>query len=330
MSGSTISFFQRYSQPENHVTNNTALLLRHIYQVSPLKLQSILSQMVDDIVDVGPVFRQQQRGKSSVPDASIVQSGWRIIVETKLTAHLDEDQIVRHFSAAQPGEATFVVGLTTTAPDLITSHRLAELAKQHGVAFAWRSFSELAEIVTAECEPHETTLRDVIDDYLDFLASADLLDAQHDRIYVVPCGSSYDDNLKFGLYYHPAERSYRPSKYLGVYRQRCVSALGEVSVVAVCNYVDGNLKAVVERGELTLEHENKIRQAIEHTKYYDLSRDTRFFVTDGFQPTRLQKSTAGGIWGARYLSIAALTGRKISSTATLTEVAEAVSDRQFT
>jgi hypothetical protein len=330
MSGSAISFFQRYSQPENHVTNNTALLLRHIYQASPEKLQSILSQLVDDILDVGPTFRQQPRGKASVPDASIIQPGWRIIIETKLTPNLDEDQIIRHFDTgrAAEGEAIYVIALTTETDRQIAA-KLAALAKERRIAFAWRSFAELGEIVDGACAVHETSMREIIADYIDFLSSENLLDTPHDRIYVVPCGTSYDDNIKFGLYYHPAERSYRPSKYLGVYRQRCVSAVGEVEAVAVCDYADGQLNCVVERGTLTEQHKLQIRRAIEQTKYYDLSRDTRFFVTGGFASTRIQKATPRGIWGARYLSIAELTGKRPAADARLLEVAEGLLDRRF-
>ena len=331
MTGSAISFFQRYSQPENHVTNNTALLLRHIYQTSPDKLQSILSQLVDDIIDVGPTFRQQQRGPASIPDASIVQPGWRIIVETKLTPNLDDEQLARHFEVERlNGESIFVIGLTTVAPDRQTVEQLAARAKQRGIAFAWKSFAGLVEIIAAECKPHETALREIVADYTDFLATSDLLDAPHDRIYVVPCGTSHDDNLRFGLYYHPAERSYRPSKYLGVYRQRCVSALGQIAAVAVCELLDGVVTCTTERGTLTDLHKAQIKQAIEQTTYYDLSRDTRFFLTDGFVETRILKATSGGIWGARYLSIADLTGgKKPSPDAPLTDIAEKLKGRSF-
>lgn len=326
MPGREISFFQRYSQPENHVTNNTALLLRHIYQTSPFKLETILRELVDsDVIDVGPKFLQQQRVGASVPDASLTQKGWSIVIETKLGPHLDTDQIARHITGARSGresDAVFVIGLTTAPPERARVAELSAMAKENGVAFAWRSFAELCDIVSSQCEPHETALFDIIEDYRDFLASADLLDSPHDRIYVVPCGTSYNENQRFGLYYHPPERSYRPFKYIGIYKNRCVSLLGEVDAIAVCSMQDGRLEITTELGEITEAHRSHIIAAIEATSYYDLRQPNRYFLTGGFEPTEINKTTAYGIWGPRYLSIAELSGDKISSNAPLHEVAQ--------
>ena len=38
---SRVSHFQRFSQPENHATNNTLLVLRYFYQSSPFKIQRV-------------------------------------------------------------------------------------------------------------------------------------------------------------------------------------------------------------------------------------------------------------------------------------------------
>jgi hypothetical protein len=332
MAGSEISFFQRYSQQENHVTNNTALLLKHIYQTSPLKLQNVLRQIVDsDFVCVGPTFVQQQRSKRSTPDASIAQPGWQNIIETKLTPHLDEDQIHRHFDGVhkRPGEPVCVIGLTTAMGDQASLSRLTDAAGRAGIIFSWRTFSELAEIVAGVPEPHETALREIIADYINFLHAAGVIDAPDDRIYVVPCGTSYEDNLRFGLYYHGAERPYRRAKYLGIYRRRCVSLIGEVSAIAICNYRGGKLEAQAEYGTLTEDHRQRIVDVIEATTYYDIKTGHRFFVTEGFAKTAINKATSGGIMGPRYLSISQLLQSKMSPSARLEEVAQALQTTTF-
>ncbi|HRP11339.1 MAG TPA: hypothetical protein PLK37_09925 [Terricaulis sp.] len=331
MAGSGISFFQRYSQPENHVTNNTALLLRHIYQASPFKLQAILNKIVDsEAISVGPTFLQQERRINSVPDASITQRNWRVIVETKIGPHLDDEQIERHMSALREGDGdVFVIGLTTQSPSADRLASIAARAQRHHVSFAWRSFEELCDIIDQECLSHEVALREVVEDYRAFLDSLDLLDTPSDRIYVVPCGASYDDNERFRLYYHPPERKYRPFKYLGLYRQRCVSLVGEVEAIAVCNFATGTLDANVEKGPLTHEHRERIIAAIEATAYYDLREPTRFFLANALAPVDIRKVSRGGIMGPRYLSVAELTGSRLSPNLSLEGLATQLSGATF-
>lgn len=56
---SAINYFQTYSQRENHVTNNTMLMLRHVYHASPRLLEKVLQALLDeDEVEIGPRFEQ--------------------------------------------------------------------------------------------------------------------------------------------------------------------------------------------------------------------------------------------------------------------------------
>jgi hypothetical protein len=80
---SQISYFQRFSQPENHATNNTLLVFRYFYQSSPFKIQRALTELVENDLSIGLLFQQQVRGDLSVPDALITQQPLHIYVETK-------------------------------------------------------------------------------------------------------------------------------------------------------------------------------------------------------------------------------------------------------
>jgi hypothetical protein len=96
---SRVSHFQRFSQPENHATNNTLLLLRYFYQSSPFKIQSLLTSLLETDLSIGLTFEQQIKGDASVPDALITQEPMRIFIETKRGGDLDSDQIRRHFKS---------------------------------------------------------------------------------------------------------------------------------------------------------------------------------------------------------------------------------------
>lgn len=96
---SRVSHFQSYSQPENHATNNTLLVLRYFYQLSPFKLQRVLSSLLEMDLSVGLAFEQQVRGCASVPDALITREPLHIFIETKRGGNLDLNQIRRHLKS---------------------------------------------------------------------------------------------------------------------------------------------------------------------------------------------------------------------------------------
>ena len=52
-------------------------------------------------------------------------------------------------------------------------------------------------------------------------------------------------------------------------------------------------------------------------------------MTDGFADTKIDKSTARGIWGPRYLSMSDLVNGRVAKGAKLADVAQASSGSHF-
>lgn len=313
-----VSHFQRYSQRENHVTNNTLLVMRHLYQTAPQKLESVLRDLLgEDKITLGPTFTQQIRGSHSVPDALIAQAPFRLYVETKLTEALDLGQLRRHIESlakekAKADAETILLGLSTARMPAQDEAALAAHAKDKGVTFKSVSFANLVEALDGACADYEAALRAIIADYVDFLGAEGLLYASADWMLVVPCGTSYAENERFGVYYDGADRPKRsPCKFLGVYKDKRVSLVGEIRAVAICRYRDGQVVVqAAERGALTPDMTSRIRDVIEATRYYDLtSADHRFYVVDHFEPTDLIKATKGPIRGAQYLQLSPIIGK---------------------
>ena len=96
----SIHYFQRYSQKENVLTNNTLLLFSRLYQHSPISFQNFLNDLLDLDVDAGISFSQQIKGQGSVPDGSLTQTSFRIIVETKLHENFSVGQLKGHLQDA--------------------------------------------------------------------------------------------------------------------------------------------------------------------------------------------------------------------------------------
>jgi hypothetical protein len=310
-----ISYFQRYSQRENHVTNNTLLVLRHLYQTQPGKLEQVVRELVgQESVSIGLTFHQQTRGSASVPDGLISQAPFRLYFETKLGPSLDRDQLLRHIKSIADertpatGEA-FLVGLSTEPMGQVERQALAEAAKERGVVFASTTFAALVAALDAVCAPHEVALRAILDDFTAVLASENLLFQSEDWMLVMPCGVSLSENKRFGIYYEGLDRPKRsPCAFLAAYNEKAVRLVGRITAILACEYADGAVRLIeAERGTQTDEALSRIASIIEATTYYDLKTTAqRYYVVDEFAPTTLLKRDKGPIRGAQYLQISPL------------------------
>src|ERR1035438_7346761 len=139
---SRVSHFQRFTQQENHATNNTLLLLRYFYQSSPSKMQNVMNSLLGTELSIGLTFEQQVRikGGTGVPDALIKQEPLRIYVETKRGGDLELDQIKRHITTivgieagTNRGGGIFLIGLTKEPIADGNRKALAALAASKGI-----------------------------------------------------------------------------------------------------------------------------------------------------------------------------------------------------
>lgn len=309
---SRVSHFQRFSQPENHATNNTLLVLRYFYQSSPFKIQRVLTSLLETDFSIGLTFTQQVKGDASVPDALITQKPMRIFIETKRGGALDSAQIRRHFqSIAQHqvgtgrGDSTVLIGLTKEPIAESDRKSLVAEAALQGITFAAVTFSQIVEALKEQCAEFESDLISITEDYDGYLAEEGLLEERNQWLVVFPCSTSIAENARFGLYYQspsrPCTRNYR---LIGVYDRKTVKYVGAVEAIAVASWSDGAVSFTEEAGRLTDDHRKRITSAIEETTYYDLKGEPqRYYLVDSFVPTDAKKTSPGGIWGFRYLDL---------------------------
>jgi len=309
---SRISHFQHYSQPENHATNNTLLILSYFYRSSPFKLQTVLSALLENDLAIGLSFEQQIRHDKSVPDALISQEPLSTFIETKTGGLLDSGQIRRHLDGIAAGTSTsrndILIGLTRDQISATERAALTAEATSKGIIFAAVTFSQIVENLRAGCESYERELSDIVDDYEAYLSSQGLLEQRDQYLVVFPCGTSIKENVQFNLYYEPAARpSKRNYRFIGLYAQKTVSYIGEIEAIGCTTYEGDAVTFDDELGTLTKAHEDRIKEAIEGTPYYDLKdQPHRFYLVKKFLDTQVKKTSPGGIMGLRYLEIAKL------------------------
>lgn len=331
---SRISFFQRFSQRENHATNNTLLMFQHAYRVSPFLLQAVLNYLADDELPIGLTFEQQVRRKESVPDGIITQTPLEILVETKMGSSLDQDQVARHTRGFARGDGhpkglanRYLLGITK---ERIAGHErdtLCEMAKQGGVILICLTFSQIAEALKAKCLDYGRELMEIVSDYEAYLSEEGLLEEYGRWMPVFPCGSSIRENVAFGVYYEPASR---PSKvhyrFLGLYTQKRVAYVGEVQASLVVEWTEGEAVWRAEKGEASDLNKSRIRALIDATPYYELDgANMRYYLVEAFREAGAEKISPYGILGMRYLDLSSLIhGYRPSSDFGADQLAEAL------
>lgn len=318
---SALNHFQTYSQRENHVTNNTMLMLRHVYRVSPRLLEAVLQALPGEGADVaafeiGPRFEQQVRRAHSVPDAVLSQEPLNVYLEAKHGGELYDDQLDRHIASIaeqdHPLGSAVLVGVTR---DEVAADALAgwqEKAQAHKVAFVAATYRSMLDALEGACAG-ERDLADILDDYRAFLGGEGLLPDRHRKLAAIPGGTSWRENVAHGAYFEPASRNSKSvqAAFLGTYHNKHVSHVGRIEAVAVCRVANGALHIDEEElGPLTEAHRTRIAAIVEAAIYYPGlgTEPIRYYLVDRFAETDLRKISSGGMRGLRYFDVAELAG----------------------
>jgi hypothetical protein len=330
---SEVSYFQRYSQAENHVTNNTLLVLRHVYNHSPSKLQKLLDLLGSEDLRVGVSFNQQKKSKNStsIPDAIIEQSTFKIIIETKTHDRLKEWQLKNHNKDIK-NTNDFLIGLTTE------QHKLSETelnnAKKCFNNFYNITYVELTDALKNIAEPHETALREIIEDYIDFIRSAGLINDRQTKMFSVPVTFSLEHNIPYDIYYEPTNRpsKIQRCKFIGLYNQKKIKYVGEIiASICIINNDCEHLREHNYQTEKEKEYLAKIKQLIPKLGISCFTKDPhRFYIIDKFCETNFEKKSKYPLQGLKYFDLEDyIDNKQLSSEINAEQLSQLLKDKKF-
>lgn len=310
-----IHYFQRYHQKENVATANTMLLLSRLYQYSSDKFFRFLkSEFFFDSFEPEIVFTLQEKSVDSVPDATITQESFKIVVETKTSDWFYSNQLMRHLNSFSDEKYKVLI---TLAPELMDESKKAEFeeilkeynsTQKRPVIHINTTFEGIALALQDVIDDRDYEMQEVLDDYLDYCYKDGLIAVSDAWKYMRMqlAGTTIDFNVREGIYYDRAERGFRAHDYLGLYTKKSVRAIGKICArITAVETPDGMLYET-EYGELTEERKQKILLAIEDgNKYgYDLSHiKHRFFFVEKFFITDFRKSTPRAPMGSRIFDL---------------------------
>lgn len=310
---SEIHYFQRYSQRENVVTNNTLLLFSRLYNHSPNKFKVFINDLIDGIdLDVGVSFKQQSKASRSVPDGQISQIGFRIIFETKLTNNFNVGQLEKHLDFLKNEDQAILIGLSPTRIPDETTFQVNEMVKQFNlkngskVIFISLTFYDIIQKFESVISDFEIDLKAVFDDYNAFCIESNLLVNSDLRMLAVNCGKTLPLNFQFNVYFDPANRSNQPFTLLGLYSDKSIHGIGRLLNIITAELDGEKLKILKSTGKVTDEQKENIVGIIREVNEklgWSIGKGHKFYCVEAFLRTLYTKTTKHAIPGKKYFNL---------------------------
>lgn len=330
-----VHIFQRYSQRENWVTNNTLLFLSRLQDYNNKKFEKIINAILQEnnlILNIGVNFYQQERGANSVPDGIISQDEFKIAIETKLFDNFSLDQLKNHVKSLSDvrGKNSILLALSKSEVPTEKKSQVISYLKSinSDIKFASISFSGLIELVSQNIAEYEIDFQEVIDEFQEFCNEEKLIADEADHMLVVTAGISLKENMKYELYYEPVTRNHNTNfRYLGLYSNKSIVAIGEV---IDCVEADLSVNKVIihnKTKEVSGETQARILEMIKNTAYYDIRIGHKFYVVDKFHKTNYKKKSSGSLRGTKYFKISDIPEGKPGMSGS--ELAKIVNDKEW-
>ena len=219
-------YFQRYSQRENVVTNNTLLLFSRLYAHNPYNFAAFINESLNISLDIGVSFVQQKRSSSqhSIPDGLISQSSFKIVIETKLDQNYDSDQLERHLSTFTNEEHQILLLLSPTSPNdefickVKADVQAFNKIHKQDIQFVPTTFEAIIDSFESVLSNFDFQMKEIAEDFRAFLQEEDLLLSTPYLMRGVAVGGTLNENREFNLYYDRS--SYRDHTYIGLYADK--------------------------------------------------------------------------------------------------------------
>jgi hypothetical protein len=305
---SKIHYFQRYSSVENTVTNNTLQLIARIYEYSPIQASKLLNEITGANVEIGIAIQQQTRHKDSVPDGLITQQGFKILIEAKVDAAIDTDQLVRHARSFSNESVKILLLLTkqSISKTLIQETKRAICKVDDTVLFCNVTYQRICRSVQGLFKEYEHEIVSLVEDYVEYCNDSHLYDQSSYLMRVLPCSDTYVLNKEYGIYFQPSDRNCTDHAFVGIYANKSVQSIWQIESVYDVAWNGTSLKKNFVSGvDSGSKYDQKIIAIIEAARNecgYKVSDGCRFYCGEPFE-TDFKKTSPGGIQGARFFNL---------------------------
>lgn len=335
-----IHYFQRYHEKENVATANTMLLLSRFYSYSSDKFFRFLkTEYFSDSFNPEITFRLQEKSVDSIPDATITQESFKIVVETKMSDWFYNDQLLRHLNSFDDEKYKVMI---TLAPELMEEGKKADFEEKlkaynekqhHPVIHINTTFETLTNAISDVLDDRDYEMQDVLADYLNYCYTGGLIPVSDSWKYMRMqlAGTTLDFNVSANVYYDNAERGFRAHDTLGLYKNKSVRAIGKVIARITAIETEDGVKYNAEFGDLTDERKETIAKAMidGDSHGYDLRTiEHRYFFVEKFYETDFKKITPRAPMGTRIFDLTQVL--RTENIPTMEEIAERLKEETWT
>lgn len=318
-----VHYFQRYYEKENVATANTMLLLSRLYSYSSDKFFKLLkSDNFSESFEPEIIFNLQSRSRDSVPDATITQDSFKIVVETKISDRFNEDQLLRHLRAFN--DEKYKVILTLASAPMVRNVRLSfdsrleeynrnqNRNQNYPIVHINTTFETLVNDIDELLDDRDYEMQDVLEDYLDYCIRDGLITASNAEKYmrVQPTGKSLNFDIQNNIYIVRANREFKPHRYLGLYKDKSVRAIGKVASCVTAVMTENGVVEYDDNTNLNSLTDER-RALIEHffaENHFENDRH-RFYFVEKFYKTDFKKTSKGGLQNSRIFDLTKLLNR---------------------
>ncbi|MCH5194046.1 MAG: hypothetical protein J1F11_08805 [Oscillospiraceae bacterium] len=306
-----IHYFQRYHSKENVATANTMLLLSRFYQYSTKDFFQFLKiKFFNESFEPEIFFNLQEKNIDSVPDATITQESFKIVVETKRNAKdFSFDQLMNHLKSFSDEKYKVLI---TLAPTFMTKNKKDEFENQlkkynveqaQPVIHVNTTFEEIATAIQDVIDERDFEMQEVLDDYFDYCINDNLIVGSN-YMRVQLANTTFDFNVRENVYYDNINRPFRAHSYLGLYKGKSVRAIGKINAIITAVKTDYGLEYNEELGDINDERKAQINKAIEDAKQYGYKLvSERYFFVEKFYETDFKKVTPNPPMGSRKFDL---------------------------
>lgn len=315
-----IHYFQRYHKKEDVATANTMLLLSRLYSYSSDKFFRFLKlEYFPDLFNPEIIFTLQEKSEDSIPDATITQESFKIVVETKMSDWFYEEQLLRHLNSFSDEKYKVML---TLAPELMEEGKKADFEEKlkaynekqtHPVIHINTTFEAMSNAISDILDDRDYEMQDVLNDYLNYCYTDGLIPVSDSWKYLrmQRAGTTFGFNVSAGVYYDDVAHGFRAHDFLGLYSDKSVRALGKVIARITAVETENGVKYNTEFGDLTDERKETIAKAMSDgdSHGYDLRRNEhRYFFVDKFYEMDFKKVTPRAPMGTRIFDLTQVLG----------------------
>ena len=308
-------YFQRYHEKENVATANTMLLLSRLYTYSADKFFRLLkSEFFLDSFDPEINFEIQAKSEASVPDAIISQDSFKIVVETKIPSCFNEDQLLRHLRSFN--DEKYKVMLTLASAPMsrnvkssfdsrLDEYNRDQTNQTYPIKHVNTTFEKLANAIDELLDDRDYEMQDVLEDYLDYCYRDGLITDSNAKKYmrVQPTGESLDFDIQNNIYIVRANRVFKPHRYLGLYKDKSVRAIGKVNTCVTAAMTDNGVEYDDNTDFNSLTDERRAMITHFFAENHLINDRHRFYFVDKFYKTDYRKTSKGGMQSSRIFDL---------------------------